>query len=106
MIFLFSTRLYLHVAIFSLIQNKKCILLILCVLSLELLSFGTVKAIALIFLAKAEHNLLRLISETILFLGGLGMGETHKPIVRIELVYRTIGAMLGLPPYQPEDNRK
>lgn len=105
MIFLFSTRLYLHVAIFSLIQNKKCILLILCVLSL-LLSFGTVKAIALIFLAKAEHNLLRLISKTILFLGGLGMGETHKPSVRIELVYTTIGAMLGLPPHQPEDNRK
>lgn len=31
MLIFFSTRLYLHVAIFSLIQNKKCILLTLCV---------------------------------------------------------------------------
>lgn len=58
---------------------------------------GTIKATALVswpkqFLEINEQNI-------ILVLGGLGMGETHKSIVRIELVYRTIGTMLGLPPH-------
>lgn len=68
---------------------------------MSLLSLSTVKVIALVFLAKAEHNLLQFVEineqNIILFLGGLGMREIHKS-VRIELLYRTIGTVLDPPP--------
>lgn len=76
--FFFSTRLYLHVAIFSLIQNKKCILLTLssCVAASHELWHHKSKSSCFPgqsrtwFVGVNEQN-------AILFLGGLGMGGWH-----------------------------
>lgn len=73
--FFFSTRLYLHVAIFSLIQNKKCILLTLssCVAASHELWHHKSKSSCfpgqsrMWFVGVNEQN-------AISFLGGLGMG--------------------------------
>ena len=87
-------------AIFSLIQNKKCILLTLRVCVVTSLEFWHHKSDSSCFPGQSRTQFVEINEQNIiLFLGGLGMGETHKSILRIELVYRTIGIMLGLPPH-------
>lgn len=94
--FFFSTRLYLHVAIFSLIQNKKCILLTLSICVLTFLEHR--KSDSSCFPGQSRTQFVDINEQNIiLFLGGLGMREIHKS-VRTELLYRTIGTVLDPPP--------
>lgn len=96
LIFFFSTRLYLHVAIFSLIQNKKCILLSVSVCVLTFLEHHKSSC----FPDQSRTQFVEINEQNIiLFLGGLGTREIHKSIVRMELLYRTIGTVLDPPPH-------
>lgn len=96
LIFFFSTRLYLHVAIFSLIQNKKCILLSVSVCVLTFLEHHKSSC----FPDQSRTQFVEINEQNIiLFLGGLGTREIYKSIVRMELLYRTIGTVLDPPPH-------
>lgn len=96
--FFFSTRLYLHVAIFSLIQNKKCILLTLSVCVLTFLEHH--KSHSSCFPDQSRTQFVEINEQNIvLFLGGLGLREIQKSIVTMELLYRTIGAVIDPPPH-------
>lgn len=69
--FFFSTRLYLHVAIFSLIQNKKCILLTLCVCVVTSLELWHHKSDSSCFPGQSRTQFVKINEQNIiLFLGG------------------------------------
>lgn len=85
-------------AIFSLIQNKKCILLTLSVCVLTFLEHH--KNNSSCFLNQSRTQFVEINGQNIiLFLGGLGMREIYKSTVRMELLYRTIGTVLDPPPH-------
>lgn len=76
MLIFFSTRLYLHVAIFSLKQNKKCILLTLHVYVVNSLELWHHKSDSSCFPGQSRIQFVKINEQKIIFfLGGLGVGE-------------------------------
>lgn len=74
--FFFSTRLYLHVAIFSLIQNKKCILLTLCSCVVASHEIWHHRRESCCFPGQSRTEFSGINEQSIiLFLGGLGVGK-------------------------------